>query len=165
MSSISGREHSALKSDFIPSLKWEDMRLWRLWGAAAADEPRRGLRAPCSSYRLTEASDPATASLSKVTQAKSEHKRFFLPALLELASIKSSAGSPGAEDGPFLRTCKLLKSTPASPRKDFIRRNEGWVILKFKQRQRRRRRKTFSANENFRRGGCTPIPAGPLVAL
>lgn len=75
------------------SKKWGDIRLWMWRGAAAAEEPRWGLRASCSGYRLTEASDPATTSLSKVTQAKSEHKRLFLPALLELASIKSSAGS------------------------------------------------------------------------
>lgn len=63
------------------------------WGSAAAEKLRWGLRASCSGYRLTEASDPATTNLSKVTQAKSEHKRLFLPALLEPASIKSSAGS------------------------------------------------------------------------
>lgn len=103
--------HTADKSDFIPSLKWEDIRLWRWRGAAAAEKLRWGLRASCSGYRLTEASDPATTSLSKVTQANSEHKRLFLPDLLELASIKSSAGSLSLKMADFSKHLrpKLLK--------------------------------------------------------
>ncbi len=115
------RLYTAQKSDFTPSLKWEDIRLWTWRGVAAAEKPRWGLRAPCSGYRLTEASDPETTSLSKVTQAKSEHKRFFLPALLELASIKSSAGSLSlkmADSSKHLRpeTIKTLQRCPHKTR-------------------------------------------------
>lgn len=119
-----GRVNSTLdtthKSDFILSLKWEDIRLWVWWGAAAAAEkPRWGLRASCSGYRLTEASDPATTSLSKVTQAKSEHKRLFLPALLEPASIKSSAGSVSLKMADFSkhRQPKTIKTLLKNPHK------------------------------------------------
>lgn len=77
--------HSGYVCDFRPSLQQQQQK-----------KPRWGLRASCSGYRLSEASDPATAGLSEVTQAKSEHKRLFLPAPpLKLASIKSSAGSLG----------------------------------------------------------------------
>ena len=99
--------------------KWGNIRLWMWRGAAAAEEPRWGLRASCSGYRLTEASDPATTSLSKVTQAKSEHKRLFLPALLELASIKSSAGSLSLKMANSFQTSptKTIKTLEKNPHK------------------------------------------------
>lgn len=140
MNYILGRERITHKSDFIPSLRWEDIRLWMWWGtaAAAAEKPRRGLRASCSGYRLTEASDPATTSLSKVTQAKSEHKRLFLPTLLEPASIKSSAGSLSLKmaDSSKHRRPKLLKlfrkihTSSDCPKKCFILSNEGLINVR-----------------------------------
>lgn len=48
-----------------PPLKWEEARLRRWRGAAAAEEPRGGLRASCSGYRLTEASDPSRPASSQ----------------------------------------------------------------------------------------------------
>lgn len=122
MNSILARADTTHMSDFIPSLKSDDMRMWMWRGAAAAEKLQWGLRASCSGYRLTEASDPATTSLSKVTQAKSEHKRLFLPAFFRDCIHKKLCWFTQSKDGWQLQTSqtKTIKTLQKSPHKQSL---------------------------------------------
>lgn len=122
-----------------------------------AEESGEDWGASCSRYRLTEASDPAITSSSKVSQAKTQHKRLFLPALSELESIKKKKKNPFFGIGSKKGT---------RPKRFWVRagsREQGeervslgrWVarlLLSGKHaRQEDAQQKTFSGNENFRR--------------